>query len=89
MQRKTLTQSQIYSSNEINKNNSKTTRYKPSAPNNSDTFAILPLSTRGITFGSIITETGSTLQLNQRTYFGPVNIDRLRIRLLDDKGNTV
>jgi len=86
---RTLTQSQIYSSNEINKNNSKTTRYKPSAPNNSDTFAILPLSTRGITFGSIITETGSTLQLNQRTYFGPVNIDRLRIRLLDDKGNTV
>ena len=64
-------------------------RYKPSAPNNSDTFAILPISTRGITFGSIITETGSTLQLNQRFYFGPVNIDRLRIRLMDDKGNTM
>jgi len=86
---RTLTQSQIYSSNEINKNNSKTTRYKPTAPNNSDTFAILPISTKGLTFGSIITETGSTLQLNQRTYFGPVNIDRLRVRLLDDKGNNM
>ena len=86
---RTLTQSQIYSTNEINKNNSKTTRYKPNAPNNSDTFAILPISTKGITFGSLISETGSTLQLNQRVYFGPVNIDRLRIRLLDDKGNTM
>lgn len=29
------------------------------------------------------------LEANERTYFGPVNIDRLRVRLLDDKGNLV
>jgi hypothetical protein len=84
---RTLTQSQIYATNEIAKANAQTTRYKSSPPSNSDTFAIFPFSTKGAAFGSLITETGSTLQLNQRVYFGPVNLDRLRVRLLDDKGN--
>ena len=84
---RTLTQSQIYATNEIAKANAQTTRYKTTPPSNSDTFAIFPFSTKGAAFGSLITETGSTLQLNQRVYFGPVNLDRLRVRLLDDKGN--
>jgi hypothetical protein len=29
------------------------------------------------------------LEANERTYFGPVTIDRMRVRLLDDKGNLV
>jgi hypothetical protein len=29
------------------------------------------------------------LQDNRRTYFGPVDIDRMRIRLLNDKGHVV
>ena len=32
---------------------------------------------------------GPQLEANARTYFGPVNIDRMRVRLLDDKGNLV
>jgi hypothetical protein len=84
---RTLTQSQIYATNEIAKANAQLTRYKSSPPNNSDTFAIFPFSTKGAPFGSLITETGSTLQLNQRVYFGPVNLDRLRVKILDDKGN--
>ena len=84
---RTLTQSQIYATNEIAKSNAQTTLYKTSPPNNSDTFAIFPFSTKGAAFGSLITETGSTLQLNQRVYFGPVNLDRLRVKILDDKGN--
>jgi hypothetical protein len=84
---RTLTQSQIYATNEIAKSNAQTTRYKISPPNNSDTFAILPISIKGTPFGSLITETGSTLQLNQRVYFGPVNLDRLRVKIMDDRGN--
>jgi hypothetical protein len=30
-----------------------------------------------------------SLQDNPRIYFGPVNIDRLRVRLVDDMGRTV
>jgi hypothetical protein len=32
---------------------------------------------------------GVNLEANERTYFGPVNIERMRVRLLDDKGNLV
>ena len=32
-------------------------------------------------------EYGTSLQSNSRTYFGPVNIERLRVKLVDDKGN--
>ena len=39
--------------------------------------------------GNFITENGSSLQTNKRVYFGPVDIDRLRIRLIDDRGNLV
>jgi len=30
-----------------------------------------------------------TLQSNKRNYFGPVNIERMRVRLFDDRGNLV
>jgi len=85
-----LTQSQIYTINEIMKNNERTTfDYKLKAPCVSDTFAIIPLKIGSSSLGDIITEYGGTLQDNKRIYFGPVNISRLRIQLLDDKGNTV
>jgi hypothetical protein len=32
---------------------------------------------------------GAELRANTRAYFGPVNIERMRVRLIDDKGNLV
>lgn len=86
---RTLTQSQIYTINEIQKNNDKTTNYRTKAPTNNDVFAILPIKTSGVPIGSLIVETTGSLQENKRIYFGPVNIERLRIKLLDDKGNVL
>jgi hypothetical protein len=37
--------------------------------------------------GNQVYEYSSTLQDNIRTYFGPVNLEKLSIKLLDDKGN--
>ena len=82
-----LTQSQIYSINEIIKNNERNINYRASAPTCSDIFAIIPLDKKGLSTGDLYVEDSSTLQLNKRVYFGPVNIDRMRIKLLDDKGN--
>jgi hypothetical protein len=82
-----LTQSQIYSINEIIKNNERNVNYRASAPTCSDIFAIIPLDKKGLSTGDLYVEDSSTLQLNKRIYFGPVNIDRMRIKLLDDKGN--
>jgi hypothetical protein len=84
-----LTQSQIYSINEIIKNNERSVKYRASAPTCSDIFAIIPLDKKGLSTGELYVEDSSTLQLNKRVYFGPVNIDRMRVKLLDDKGNVL
>lgn len=84
-----LTQSQIYTINEILKNNGKTYNYKLKAPVVSDTFAILPIKLGNMKMGDVNTEFGGSMQDNKRIYFGPVNISRLRVKLLDDRGNIV
>lgn len=86
---RTLTQAQIYTINEIIKNRNKTISFRSKAPTNSDTFAIIPIKYGSMTTGQLYTELSGQFQDNKRNYFGPVDIDRLRIRLLDDKGNTI
>jgi hypothetical protein len=83
---RTLTQSQIYTINEINKNRNNNTNYRTKAPTNADILAILPIKPTN-TIGQLLVEFSGSLQDNSRVYFGPVNIERLSVRLLDDKGN--
>ena len=85
---RTLTQSQIYTINEINKNNNNLTNYLSKAPTSADILAILPVKTStGVPTGSLLVEFSGSLQDNVRTYFGPVHIERMNVKLLDDKGN--
>jgi hypothetical protein len=86
---RTLTQAQIYTINEIIKNRNKTISFRSKAPTNSDTFAIIPIDYGSMKTGQLYTEISGQFQYNKRVYFGPVDIDRLRITLLDDKGNIV
>jgi len=86
---RTLTQAQIYSINEIIKNNERNTNYRTKAPSSSDTFALIPIKHGGYTTGDVYVEFGGSLQDNKRIYFGPVNIERMRVKLMDDKGNIV
>ena len=85
---RTLTQAQIYSANQIIVNRKKNSN-RTTGPTNSDVMALIPL--KGITRirPEPYVEFGVNLQSNERTYFGPVDIDRLRIKLVDDKGNLV
>jgi hypothetical protein len=84
-----LTQSQVYTINEINKNKSRNTNYLMKAPTNSDILALIPVKTSGVSTGDLLVDLTSPLQENLRSYFGPVTIDRLGVRLLDDKGNVL
>jgi hypothetical protein len=84
---RTLTQSQIYTINEIIKNNENLTNYRFKAPTNTDVFSIIPIKTKSLATGDLIVELTGPLQDNKRTYFGPVNVDRMRVSLYDDKGN--
>jgi hypothetical protein len=85
---RTLTQSQMYTINEIIKNNDNNSNFRTMAPTTTDVFALIPVKSN-VTTGSTYVEFSGSLQDNIRTYFGPVNIDRLRVRLLDDKGNVL
>lgn len=84
-----FTQAQIYTINEIMKNREKTVNYRNKAPTSPDIFAMIPIKHTGMKLGDFYIEFGTSLQVNKRVYFGPVNIERLRIKLQDDKGNVV
>jgi hypothetical protein len=87
---RTLTKSQIYTINEINKNKNNLTNYLAKAPSSSDILAIIPVKTStGVPTGSLLVEFSGSLQDNSRIYFGPVNIERMAVKLLDDKGNVL
>ena len=86
---RTLTQAQLYTINEIMKNREKNTSYRGKAPTSSDTFALIPIKRAGLNTGDMYVDFSGSMQDNKRIYFGPVDIDRMRIRLLDDRGYTV
>jgi hypothetical protein len=85
---RTLTQSQIYTINEILKNNVNNMELRAKAPTTTDVFAVIPIK-QSQNGGGLYVDFSGQLQDNRRTYFGPVDIDRMRIRLLNDKGHVV
>jgi hypothetical protein len=80
-----FTQAQLYTMNSI-LDDRKENRNRLIAPTTSDVLALIPIKK---TTEDVIVEYGVDLLQNKREYFGPVTIERLRIRLLDDKGNLV
>jgi hypothetical protein len=84
-----FTQAQIYTINEIMKNREKTVNYRNKAPTSPDIFAMIPMKHTGMKLGDFYIEFGTSLQVNKRVYFGPVNISRMNIKLINDKGEMV
>jgi len=84
-----LTQAQLYSANQILENRRNTTNIRVPGPTTTDVLAVIPLKVGGLSFGDKYIEFGSSLLQNERVYFGPVNISRMRVTLRDDKGNIV
>jgi hypothetical protein len=83
------TQSQLYAFNQQVQSEAAKTKSYSSGPFVRDTFGIVPIKTAGLNVGSSYVEFGGTLQNQQRLYFGPVNINRMTIQLLNDRGNLV
>jgi hypothetical protein len=84
-----LTSKQIYSVNQLlNNKNTEKSIYSP-GPFVQDIFGMIPMKTAGLANGASYIEFGGTLQIQERTYFGPVNIHRMSIKLLNDKGGVV
>ena len=86
---RSLTKAQIDSINKRLDNMKNTYKHRITGPTTTDVFAVIPLKKQGFEAGDMIVEFGSSLLINTRTYFGPVNITRLRVTLQDDKGNVI
>lgn len=86
-----LTSKQLYAANVISEENYEKQGVKlySDPPYVKDMFALIPLKVSGLSQGSIFTEYGGTLQDNDRKYFGPVNITKLKIQLLNDHGDVI
>jgi hypothetical protein len=82
-----LTQAQLYTINAINQGRGATTLGRNPGPTTTDVLALVPVKTYAMTTGQPYIEFGSSLQTNERVYFGPVNIERMKVQLVDDKGN--
>jgi len=97
-QSKRLTQNQIYSVTQIanSKNVSNiitstevTGNSFGTGPFEKDVFGLIPLKLSGLRNGESYVEFGGTLQNQERTYFGPVNIKRMTVKLKTDRGNVL
>jgi hypothetical protein len=93
-----LTQAQIYSITQIaNSQNTTSSNLTKSVSAKSygagpfvkDVFGIIPMKVAGLANGSSYVEFGGTLQNQERTYFGPVNIHRMSVKLVSDRGDIV
>jgi len=81
-----LTQAQLYAINTINQNRQEK-KYRNIAPTTNDVLAVIPVSKADP--GETILAYGVNMASNSRDYFGPVTIERLGIKLVDDKGNLI
>ena len=79
-----LTQSQIYSLNEITNNRQKSSLIV-SSPNPSDLFATIDINSNNGSINWI----GSAENKFKRSYFGPITLERIGIKLIDSLGNLV
>ena len=84
-----LTQKQVYSVEQILAEQNKQKDNFNQGVYVRDMFALLPVKTSGAVPGSIYVEFGGTLQQQERVYFGPVNIRRIAVKLVNDKGDVV
>ena len=67
----------------------KKTKQYAKGPFTKDVFALVPLKLAGLPNNSVYVESGGTLQDQERTYFGPVNISRMTVKLVNDRGEIV
>jgi hypothetical protein len=83
-----LTEKQLYAANTILNESKVASKSYSSGPYIQDVFGLIPLKL-GIPAGATYVEFGGTLQNQERVYFGPVNISRMTIKLINDRGEPV
>ena len=81
-----LTANQIYAASQVISSQQAKTANPFTAPFTQDVFGIIPLRIQGLQPGQSYVEFSGTLQNQERIYLGPVNLRRMTVQLLNDKG---
>ena len=82
-----LTTAQLYTLNERRTTRANQTNTKLVSPTTPDVFAIVPLNNLSmLQHGDRISISGSDLAFNKRSYFGPVSLEKMSVKLINDKG---
>lgn len=91
VQQSSLTKNQLYAVSQIidSQNARSSIDNQSNGVYLTNVFASIPLKLGSIQFGQNHTELSGTLQNQDRTYFGPVNINRMNVKLVNDHGDTV
>jgi len=84
-----LTANQLYSTNEIMASRAPQSHKYSRGPCVADMFGLIPIKTTGLSNGQVYVDFSGTLQNQSRNYFGPTNIQRMTIRLINDRGTLV
>jgi len=82
-----LTQKRIYAINQSIISTQRNNNIHSTSPNIRDVFGIISTPVSSQQPGTYYSLTGGNLNNHQRLYFGPVNISRLSIKILTDKGD--
>jgi len=94
--KKRLTQNQLYAATEIanSKNNSSiitnaniNSNSFGAGPFEKDVFAMVPLKASTLQNGQSFIEFGGSLQSQERDYFGPIDLERMTVKVKTDRGN--
>ena len=81
-----MTQNQIYSLNQILQTRANNVFIKQEFSAVPNFFGIFAIDFSDYQFGNIILGYNETPDLNERVYYGPVDIDRIQVRILDETG---
>lgn len=84
-----LSSRQLYAANQILQDKRTKAKSYAVGPYMKDVFALVPLKLTGMTFGQTYMEFGGTMQNQDRKYFGPVRIQKLSVKLMNDKGSVI
>jgi hypothetical protein len=83
-----VTNRQLYAINQSQISQQNTSKQYSPGPYIKDLFGIIPVKVPNSP-GDTYTEFGGSLQNQERLYFGPVNIRKMTIQLLNDRGDVV
>lgn len=86
-----LTQKQVYAIQAtLDQQTTQTSALKfTEGPFATNVFGLLPLNIANLPNNSIYVDSSIGLRDQQRNYFGPVNIQRMSVKLINDRGETV